>query len=464
MARTARARATSIAKVPKTPKAKSPEAINPDVIPIEMPYSFELRLRRETRRDSGFDKYMDMINILVDKVNSVEIQKYWLITPALEVGEPTPEGAAVYLASILFTRKKNRLSDEARGRQESNVLEDLRKRCEAAKWSICNEKGEVVTASGWSETNPFEGEFVSFAEFNTYFYSRDDQLVGAKDEIIRSSPYFRDLFGVEAHIRLMLDAINTAVETNGEVCHHIILHGDPGAGKSSIASALGQYLSGCIPIDRGARAHTAINIDSTTSAGLERAFLDRWARKTGVPPFIIFEEGEKVHQNVWKCMLGALDHRKQIHKINARRADITPIYTFAICVVNDIEAFDHFLGGRTVNGKLIPGALSSRFSTRIEVARPDDVTMKKIIMREIDKYEWNPAWADAALDLAKRIGTDDPREILRLLDGKNRLLDDTYAEDIVRTRRAKEINRATYATNQIETDTWWASFYGVPNG
>ena len=198
------------------------------------------------------------------------------------------------------------------------------------------------------------------------------------------------------------------------------------------------------------KAFAWISADSATSAGVERGFHEKW-RTSGIPPIVGFEEGEKVQESFWQKMLGALDNRQMMVRMNARRTDVTRVQMLSIVTINDIDKFDSFLGGHVKRDKNIPGAISSRFSTRIEVPRPSREIMRKVLLREIDNFAklgWKEEWADLALDIAAKVGTDDPREIIRFLDGQNRLEDGSYLRDIEATRCARESNRDSYRDNE----------------
>jgi hypothetical protein len=167
-------------------------------------------------------------------------------------------------------------------------------------------------------------------------------------------------------------------------------------------------------------------------------------KENNIPCFLGCEEGEKQSESVWLSFLGALDERQTMSKINARTQKVMSVRMFAWVTANVVEDFDMFLGGSRKNGLLIPGALSSRFSTRLEVPRPDPDTMHKILMREINKWEWNPRWADAAMEVAKEFQEDDPRAILAYLDGGDRLLDGTFLEDKKMAAQQTFINKEKY--------------------
>jgi hypothetical protein len=85
---------------------------------------------------------------------------------------------------------------------------------------------------------------------------------------------------------------------------------------------------------------------------------------------------------------------------------------------------------------------SKRLTHKLECVRPGRELMRQILLREIKERQGNPAWAHPALTLGyDELRTDDPREIIGLLDGGDRLLTGEYQEDYRAIRQAaKRLN------------------------
>lgn len=419
----------------------------------------EIRLQRTVQKQKG-DPCEQLQTIGETSIEN--IKRYWYCKAEINSTKDNPDGSKTISGVIYFLRTKVPRQREAE--DLISIRAEISKECikahyKAIPWIEIDTDGKPVTNFNNTEymNDPFEGEFISWAQYKEFFDARQDHLWNASDEEIAADPCFAGIYGLGAQIRMCMDAIYRAVSTEGKVCHHILLWGEPGAAKTTIGLAICEWLQKCIPADLGVKSSAWVNIDSSTGPGLRNSFLKRW-QNTGIPPFIGFEEGEKVGEDVWKCMLGGLDSRQRIMVLHARQSMSAATKFLAITVVNNKSVFDRFLGGYVENGVTHPGPLSSRFSTKIEVARPDRQTMRKILMREIDLYGWEESWADAALEIARQLDTNDPREILRFLDGEDRLLDGSYLEDILITRAAREKNKNTY---NMERESSISDFFDV---
>lgn len=419
----------------------------------------EIRLQRIVQKQKG-DPCEHLREIAQASIEG--IQRYWYVSAEANPIKENDNGSKTVSGIISFFRSK--VNTQREGEHLKNIRSNIERECvkahyKANPWIIIDESGNAVTNSNSTEymLDPFEGEFISWTQYKEYFDARKDHLWNASDEVIARHPCFTGIYGLGAQIRMCMDAIYQAVSTEGKVCHHILLWGEPGAAKTTVGLAICEWLQLCIPSDLGVKSSAWINIDSATGPGLRNSFLKKW-RSTGIPPIIGFEEAEKVGEDVWKCMLGGLDSRQRMMVLHARQSSSAATRFLAIAIVNNKSIFDKFLGGYTENGEIHPGPLSSRFSTKVEVARPDQDTMYEILMREINTYGWEDSWADAAMNIAKELKTNDPREILRFLDGKERLLDGSYLKDIVATRMAREKNKSTY---NMERESSINDFYNV---
>jgi hypothetical protein len=84
------------------------------------------------------------------------------------------------------------------------------------------------------------------------------------------------------------------------------------------------------------------------------------------------------------------------------------------------------------------GALWSRFTHKLRCVRPSRELLRTILLREVaERPEANPLWAEKALEFGWDIlQARDPREIIGLLDGRDRLLTGEYQADYLTVRGA----------------------------
>lgn len=254
-------------------------------------------------------------------------------------------------------------------------------------------------------------------------------LIKGSDAEIEAFPAFEGIFGRAAHIRVMLSSIKTMKDTNGLRRNHVLLHGLPGCAKSTLFLAIQKLL----PIG----SYLTLNANSTTRAGVESIFLDR-LRQTGVPPFLFIEEIEKTLEAILTVWLSILDERAEVRKITFHDASKTEARVLCFGTANDKYLFDNLMGGRAGH----PGALSSRFTKPLYVPRPDDSVMKKILLRDIKRYGGKEEWADKCIEISKEIKTNDPRIVLSFLDGAERLMDDSYKNDIMTIYQMEKDDKA----------------------
>ena len=284
------------------------------------------------------------------------------------------------------------------------------------------------------DSNPtFDKHFLTWDELEERLPDLES-LMNAPDEEIEKIDAFKHLYNMGPQIRIIASVIYRAIETKGCVRDHILLHGLPGAAKSSTLEAFAEYL--------GEDVTFTMNADTLTAAGTRALFLKRFVK---VPPIIIFEEIEKSEANLAQ-FLGVLDHRGILQKIQHRDQDQRSFKTLFMATCNDKHKLDSMFGGHEItspNGDKMyyPGALSSRFTQTIEVERPDSETMARILRREIEQFGGDECWIPKALELAEALDNNDPRFVKSLLAGRHRLLDGSYARDQLRVHKSRrELN------------------------
>jgi len=228
---------------------------------------------------------------------------------------------------------------------------------------------------------------------------------------------FSGIYGRDAHIARILSAVETAIQTNLEKRYHVLLHGPPGCGKTDILSHL------CKTLGRPGEAYLMIDATSTTQAGIIKLLMEAPV----IPPVLVVEEIEKAEESALRWLLGVLDQRGSITRINARVGyQYKNVRMLCLATANDYKLFQ----------RIMSGALASRFSHTIYCPRPDEQVMTRILTREVQSISGDLRWVPAAIEFCmNELGMDDPREIIPIcLCGKGKLLDGSYQKVIRATR------------------------------
>lgn len=394
-------------------------------------HSFSIELRRELLKiRQDYDPGVQVKEYATKAIQ--DIATFWR-RPEVEIinRAGATDGFSGFDAKVTFTRNATKRGDDRVKQDEENIrraLIDLAGKIKPA-WLPIDPNGEYIAPS-YNEDDPFHGEYLSWKEYREYYYERNDILVGADNEQLKSHHCFNHIKGNDYNLRLILDSINVAVETHGRVCNHILLYGETSSGKTMMFRALHQYLEECIPQDRCAKMLAWLEGNATTRAGFRDAFTQRWSLNTGLPLIIGIEEAEKCHEDNLDFMLGAADSRQSITSVQAKRGGKnsfvkTPI--LFVATVNNINKFKSFK----------EGAVASRFTCQLEVARPTKSEMREILLDKLAERGWNEEYADAALEVAEALETDEPRVIEGFLTGKDRLIDGSYLQDRLASRHAK---------------------------
>ncbi len=239
------------------------------------------------------------------------------------------------------------------------------------------------------------------------------ELPPLTDEVL--ARYFARIYDREAHIRIIYDNLALAVKTGFRTRHHLLLHGKPACAKTEILLCFIDWL--------GEGLIMPVDASTMTKAGLERELLNA-SMERRLRPILIVEEIEKCADENTSCLIQVMDSRGKIQRTNARDGDISAdckIIVWATC--NDESALKKFHDG----------AIWSRFSVKQECHRPDEALMRRILLRECEEIDGDPAWVDVVIpflytELVKhpkfKDDYDDPRLGRSLLAGGARLLDD----------------------------------------
>lgn len=290
-----------------------------------------------------------------------------------------------------------KVSNEYFDRYVTHLKEVLANRFDPG-WFVCGDDDTIPSATGGEKR-------VKISE----------RPVGRVNLDLPSNTFSR-IYGREAQIRRVLDAIRIGQDTNWAKRKHTLLSGPPGCGKTelclTLANALGEEGESWIWFDA----------TSTTKAGA----LEQLMKAPALPPILFVEEIEKCQENALRWLLGVMDERGEIRRTNYRvgneskKAPLTLIAT-----ANNVTALE----------EMDSGAIYSRFGNRVHCPPPDRIVMEKILHREVDEIGGNMRWADAALAFGfDQLKITDCREIQNiLLCGRDRLLTGEYQKDFLET-------------------------------
>lgn len=330
---------------------------------------------------------------------------------------------------------------------ESNLFAALKKTIPSGGFKQLDNEGNPIsgTLGGEANANPV---FVKWDKLAELTRDRPDPLwlPGTTDEEIEEHPCFSHIFGQAHVIRSLLRAIFHAIDSEGKHCAHTILHGQPGAAKSTIMDAVINYINEpVIDWDPECAAAEKIDAESATNAGVRNRIINLANGVEGCPPIMFFEEAEKVSEDFWKGLLGVFDYRQTLVRLTNRGKTVASTPTLGLGTVNNMTKFETFASG----------AVNSRFSNRIVVARPSPTVMRRILHHKVREIGGNPLWADAAMDFAHEIKERDPRRIINFLVGRDSLLNYSYQEDCKKNLTDEHNIETEYQHEESEVDDWF---------
>lgn len=243
------------------------------------------------------------------------------------------------------------------------------------------------------------------------------------DQAMSQHPAWKDLYDLGPQIRILMNNIHRAAETDGESRNHAVLFGHAGCGKTTTLLAFEKMF--------GEGSVLRLDATSTTKAGLEKMFFNDL---TEIPPLVFMEEAEEADPEALKIWLGALDDRGEIRKVNFRVNQLRSLKVLFFCTVSNKALFDRMMGSDGSEA----GALSSRCVSQIYFPRPSTDTLRQILKKEIDNHGGKYEWIAPALQLAQDMGVSDPRIVRHYLAGGDRLLDGGYQRDWKAIQQAQE--------------------------
>ena len=415
--------------------------------------TMERRLTQNRNQDSGIDYFKERI--------VAGNRKAWKVEKVTKE-EPVQSGGYWIHRFTFYMQKVSGRRNDANlvGREWENILENFTRLGGNSKWQDYPWKLISYKAPDDDENSSLEDDFIQGPVDGPVFEDNGDEEDNSKvqtkpapdgvrhaagpenpksleevreeklpiiEEFIRdevaleNSEYFQGIYARGPHIRTVLSSVKSFLETNGERRNHTVLYGLPACAKTQILNGVANLL--------GEDAVLRLDATSTTSAGIYKLF---FKELDVVPPVVIMEEAEKTSEEALRVWLGALDDRGELRKVNYREMKVRSVQILCLATVNDKEQFDMLMGGKKLSGGGIkPGALSSRFHNDIECPRPNSQVMRKILARDIREKGGRMEWIDPIVELSELIETNDPRKVLALLDGGDRLMTGEYQRDIL---------------------------------
>lgn len=217
--------------------------------------------------------------------------------------------------------------------------------------------------------------------------------------------YFSHLYGLDAHVGMVLAALEAGLESDWTKRHHVALIGPPGCGKTEICRSLQRAL--------GEDAVMEFDATATTGAG----GIEELKNREILPRVVVIEEIEKADDKNLNFLLAILDRRAEIRKKTFRQSIQKETKLFAVATVNDSSVFF----------RLNKGALQSRFAHKVYFQQPSLDMIGRILEREVADFGGDERWVKATLDYCESHHVVDPREAIAIcLSGRDKLLTGEY--------------------------------------
>lgn len=233
--------------------------------------------------------------------------------------------------------------------------------------------------------------------------------------------HFDRIFGREAQLRRVMDALRLGQRTDWTKRMHSLLDGPPGCGKSECMMALSRMLG-----EEG-KAWRWFDATSMTRAGAVEEIIENPV----VPPVLFIEEIEKCEEAALRWLLGVMDTRGEVRRTNFRVGNQAKhVRMVVVASANNVKLLK----------SVMSGALYSRFQNKIYYPAPDREIMRLILEREMKEIKGNPEWIEPALKFGvDEWGLTDPRALISIVScGGDRLLTGEYQKDFVKTMHPEE--------------------------
>lgn len=357
-----------------------------------MKFHFDLEKRSQRRLDPTVVR--EQINYVVRRALAGGRGKVWGLarTPTVK-SDPASDGY-LYTTRVTLSRT-GRSAPEATLAKQWGVIRSMAEGAARGKgWVLLGELGESKAASKTVE-EPTPKAPISKA-YAPVSLSETDNGAG----------HFSHLYGRDAQIEIVRSAIRAATESNMEERFHCVLYGQPASGKTEILRSFARWI--------GSDSVLSFDATSTTAAGA----IEVLKEAESIPPILIIEEIEKTDEQSLRWLLGVLDQRGEIRKTTYRGTIQRSVKLLCLATVNDMGLF----------GRMMDGALASRFSHKIYCPRPDRAILHRILDREVARHGGKREWIRPALDwcLDEERTTDPRRATAVCMSGRDALLTGAY--------------------------------------
>mgnify|MGYP006316047409 CR=1 FL=1 len=277
---------------------------------IENP-NFSITLTRALQKRSSLDKIQKQIEFIVKTAKDYR-WKY-----EISISEPVQSNDKWIFKSVVVFTKNGSFTPSVIENQKNCIEKETSERGASTafasnRWCVNNIEQEkqhiqILEVKEKKQEEENKSKTIHPTEVKKW---KDlivpEELLGPNsDENLRQHDAWKNIYGVNPQIRVILSNIKRAQETEGESRNHAVLFGHAGCGKTSTMFALEKMF--------GQGSVLKLDATSTTKAGLEKLF---FGELDEVPPLVFMEEAEKADPEALKIWLGALDDRGEIRKIN----------------------------------------------------------------------------------------------------------------------------------------------------
>ena len=351
--------------------------------------TFTLELVKESQRTLQPSKVKEQANYVVERILTGGRQKVWEVDWKEEPSSYVEKTRTTTYRLTFKLTPKNYIEGKTET-QFSTVKEYVETAANTQRWQLSKYGDEIFIV----EKQPIE-------------------LVVPEDWY---GAYFSHIYEREPQIKMVMSAINAAIQSCYENRFHVVLYGPAACGKTEITRTFVSMF--------GDEAVLEYDATATTQAGAIKDLKER----ENTPRILVVEEIEKTEESALRWLLALLDHRAEIRKTNYRETVQREIKLLCIATVNDFELFS----------KLMYGALASRFAHKIYCPRPNEAILTRILTREIERLPdaENPdflaharQWIKPAIKFALDHNMNDPRQVTAIcLSGGQELVTGRYQE------------------------------------
>lgn len=391
--------------------------------------TYRMSLYRDSERRTSDEKLRAQLEFIAQRALSGRHARGWtydigVISADKDLDQWTFESWIEFRRRVPGQVSEEREHEQWESIRESGHLAGQAARFGSKPWNPKRERRVVETKPNWGLVFDTSTGGLDVIDHKTQTDNEpvsDDPEPVSLGSISRLDPgdTYAHLIGLDAQIRMLLRAIQAAIDSDMGNRFHTLLHGKPGAGKTDVLLSTHKLLSSlnvsCLMIDA----------TSTTEAGMRKLLLDE---DELVPQVIFVEEVEKAPHS-FKLLLGIMDERGQVSQMNFRRTATRSVKALVIASAND---YNMLL-------KMDSGALLSRLNNEIYFPTLDRVTLGKILKRFVSEVKGgDEAWIEPTLEWCYDLrGITDPRFLKRVcLCGKGDLLSGKYQSDLERTMKA----------------------------